>query len=100
VIDTLDQPELRPLLAGQALLLPLAESYYQAGKYEQASPLFAQLMAQDGGNEQAQFRLAQIESKMNNRKQALNLLKELAEKGKDPLWTRLAREEAAILEMR
>jgi tetratricopeptide (TPR) repeat protein len=100
VIDTLEQPELRPLLAEQAMLLPLAESYYQAGHLDQAALLFRQLMAQEGGSEQAQFRLAQIEATRDNRSQALNLFKDLAEKGKDPLWTKLAREETAILEMR
>jgi len=98
VIDTLAAPELRQLATHDGLLFPLAEAYFQTGKEQQAAPLF-QLLAAKGGGEQAQYRLAQIELKKNNAKQALNLFKELAEKGKDPLWTKLAREEAAILEM-
>jgi len=100
VIDTLSPAELRDLVVQNALLLPLAEAYFQAGQEQQATPLFQQLAAEKTGGEQVQYRLAQIELKRDNAKQALNLFKELAEKGKDPLWTKLAREEAAILDMR
>ena len=100
VIDTLGGPELRERVVQNGLLLPLAEAYFQAGKEQQAAPLFQQLAGEKTGDEQARYRLAQIELKRDNPKQALNLFKELAEKGKDPLWTKLAREEAAILEMR
>jgi lipopolysaccharide biosynthesis regulator YciM len=100
VIDTLGAAELRERVVQNGLLLPLAEAYFQAGKEQQAAPLFQQLAGEKTGDEQARYRLAQIELKRDNPKQALNLFKELAEKGKDPLWTKLAREEAAILEMR
>jgi len=100
VIDTLAAPELRETVVQNNLLLPLAEAYFQTGKEQAAAPIFQQLASEKGRNEQAQYRLAQIELNKNNPKQALNLFKELAEKGKDPLWTKLAREEAAILGMR
>lgn len=100
VIDTLAAPDLRELTTQNGLLLPLAEAYFQTGKEQQAAPIFQQLATEKGGGEQAQYRLAQIELHKNNAKQALNLFKELAEKGKDPLWTKLAREEAAILDLR
>ena len=61
--------------------------------------LFQRIMKQKEGSEQAQYRLAQIAAKKDDKQQALNLFKELAEKGKDPLWIKLAREEAAILEL-
>ena len=98
-IDTLTQPGMQESLAQQAMLLPLAESYFQTGKDDLAAPYFQQMVARKTGSDQAQFRLAQIALK-KNAQQALNLFKELAEKGTDPLWIKLAREEAAILEMR
>jgi predicted Zn-dependent protease len=100
VIDTLAAPALREMVVQNGLLLSLAEAYFQTGQEQLATPLFQQLAAATEGGEQAQYRLAQIELHKNNAKQALNLFKELAEKGKDPLWTKLAREEAAILGMR
>jgi tetratricopeptide (TPR) repeat protein len=100
-IDTLAQPRLQELLAQSSLLLPLAESYFQVGQGDQAAPLFRRIIEQQGtAAEQAQFRMAQIEAKKNNSLQALNLFKEIAEKGKDPLWTKLAREEVAIFQLR
>jgi len=100
VIDTLAQPGLEETPVRQAMLLPLAESYFQAGKDDQAAATFQRLIEQKEGSEQARFRLAQIALKKNNDRHALNLFKELAEKGTDPLWTKLAREEAAILELK
>jgi predicted Zn-dependent protease len=81
------------------MLLPLAESYFQAGKNEQAATFFQRLSEQKGDSGQARFRLAQIALKKGDNQGALNLFKELAEKGTDQLWSKLAREEAAILEM-
>jgi len=100
VIDTLTQPGVQEVLAQQAMLLPLAESYFQTGKDDQAALVFQRIAAQQGNNEQARFRLAQIALKKNSAQQALNLFKELAEKGTDSPWTKLAREEAAILELK
>ncbi len=99
VIDTLSQTGVQESLAQNSLLLPLAESYFQTGKNDQAAMLFQRIMKQKEGSEQAQYRLAQIAAKKDDKQQALNLFKELAEKGKDPLWIKLAREEAAILEL-
>lgn len=96
VIDTLNQPDIRQNLPHNAMLW-LAESYYQAGKDTLAEPLFQQMLKQTVSSEQAQFRLAQISAKQDKTTQALKQFKELAEKGSDPLWTKLAREEAAIL---
>jgi len=98
VIDTLTQPDIRGMVDRQAMLSSLAESYFQAGQNEQALPLFQQLIERNG-NEQSRFRLAQIAWRAGNKPEALKLFKELAEKGTDPLWTKMAREEAAILEL-
>ena len=99
VIDTLAQTDLQEALVRNSMLLPLAESYFQTGKDDQALAIFQQIKEQKEGSEQAQYRLAQIALKKDNKQQALILFKELAEKGKDPLWAKLAREEAAILEI-
>ncbi|MGD9947963.1 MAG: tetratricopeptide repeat protein [Desulfobulbus sp.] len=99
-IDTLDKPQLLGQLASNRLLLPLAESYFQIGDNDTAKKLFQRLLKIDLGLEQAEFRLAQIENRQGNREQALKLFQQLAEKGKDPLWKKLAREETAILEMK
>ena len=100
VIDTLTKPELQNLIAKNNVSLFLAESYFQTGQDNLATPAFRRIVEQGIDIEQAQYRLAQIESKKNNTSQALNLFKELAEKGKDPLWTKLAREEVAILQLK
>lgn len=99
VIDILGKLDsARAALQNNATFM-LAESYYQTGKEDLAAAEFRRVAAQEGGSEQAQFRIAQIESKKGDAAQALKLFKELAEKGKDPLWTKLAREEVAISEL-
>ncbi|MCL2458314.1 MAG: tetratricopeptide repeat protein [Desulfobulbus sp.] len=98
-IEVLTQPEVREMLNRQALLLPLAESYFQTGQNDQALSLFQRIAERNqDGSEQARYRLAQIALRKDQKPEALKLYKELAEKGTDPLWTKLAREEAAILE--
>lgn len=99
-IDILSQPELQSLIAKNNALLLLAEACFQEGLDTLAAQTFSKIVEQGGDIEQAQYRLAQIELKKNNTPQALNLFKELAEKGKDPYWTKLAREEVAILRLK
>lgn len=99
VVDTLAQPNVLETLPQHNMLLLLAESYFQLGKDEQALALFRRLKEHQDNGEQARFRLAQLALKRENKPDALILFKELAEKGKDPLWAKLAREEVAILEM-
>lgn len=100
VIATLDKAQLKKRLAENALLLPLAEAYFQTNKNDEAQALFQQLVSRDENNGQALFRLAEIEQRRGNSSQALKQFQQLAEKGKDPLWKKLAKEEAAILELR
>ena len=99
-IDILTKPELQGLIAKNNASLPLAEAYFQTGQDDLAIQAFRRIVEQGGDIEQAQYRLAQIELKKNNTSQALNLFKELAEKGKDPQWTKLAREDVAILQLK
>ena len=100
VIATLDKPQLKKRLAENDLLLPLAEAYFQTSKNDEAQLLFQQLVSRDENNGQALYRLAEIEQRRGNSSQALKQFQQLAEKGKDPLWKKLAKEEAAILELR
>ena len=99
VIKTLDTPQLEGRLAPNKLLLPLAESYFQVENYTNAQRHFQRLLTLDAQSEQARFRLAQIENRTGKKESALKLFKSLAEEAKDPLWKRMAREEAAILEI-
>jgi TolA-binding protein len=99
-IDILTKPELQGLVAKNNGSLLLAEAYFQTGQDNLAAQAFRRIVEQGGAVEQAQYRLAQIELKKNNTSQALNLFKKIAEKGKDPHWTKLAREEAAILRLK
>jgi tetratricopeptide (TPR) repeat protein len=99
VIDILTDPDLESFLTINEPLFFLAESYFQTGQATRAAPLFRQLTTQENGSEQAKFRLAQIAAQHENQQEALNLFEELAEKGTDPLWTGLAREQAAILQL-
>ena len=78
----------------------LAEALFQEKDDDRARVLFSELTTGAGRSEQAWFRLAQLELRRNNTQAALNLFRKLAEEGKDPLWTRLAREEAAILHLK
>ena len=99
VINTLLDPELELYLSEGEPLFHLAESFFQTGQLTLAAPLFRRMVAQEYGSEQASFRLAQIALQMNNGQEALNLFTELAEKETDTLWTRLAREQVAILQL-
>ncbi len=99
-IDILTKPELQNLLVKNNGILLLAEAYFQIGQDTLATQAFRRIVEQGSDIEQAQYRLAQIELKKNNTSQALNLFKELAEKGKASLWTKLAREEVAILRLK
>lgn len=99
VINTLLDPELEQYLSAGEPLFHLAESFFQTGQMPLAVPLFRRLAAQEYNSEQASFRLAQIAQRMNNRQESLNLFTELAEKDTDSPWTRLAREQAAILQI-
>jgi hypothetical protein len=99
VIDTLTKPQLQPFIDSNNLTLALAESYFQMDQYDLATPLFRRMVAQGKVTEQAQFRLAQIALKKSKMQQALNMFNELADKGKDPLWAKLAREEVQILQL-
>ncbi len=77
----------------------LAESYFQTDQAIKAEPLFEQVIEKEVGNDQAGFRLAQIALEKDNIQQALNRFTQIAEKGVDPLWKKLASEEIAILQL-
>ncbi|MDX9834988.1 MAG: tetratricopeptide repeat protein [Desulfobulbus sp.] len=98
VITLLSGPKMEERLDDETTLL-LAEAYFQESHNDQAATLFGELAARASSSEQVRFRLAQLELRRDSAATALNLFRKLAEEGKDPLWTRLAREEVAILQM-
>ena len=98
VIALLSRPEMAEQQDDDTTLL-LAEACFQEKADDRARTLFTTLAARSGNSEQARFRLAQLELRRDKTAAALNLFQKLAEEGKDPLWTRLAREEAAILQL-
>jgi tetratricopeptide (TPR) repeat protein len=79
---------------GQAIppegLLLLAEAMRRLGRGQNALPLY-QVLADDGTfGDQATFRCGEIRLADGQRAEALNLFRQLVEKGKDPLWQKLA----------
>ena len=82
------------------VLYRLAESAFQTGDYARARPLFEKLaQAGEEWQDQARYRLARMDIAENHPNQALDLLKQVAKTGTNPLWKKLAREEAAIMEL-
>ena len=79
--------------ANTALLFRLAESYYQTQQYTSAVQEFQKLTNDKQYGDQALFRLAKIELAANKQENGLNLLKKLAEKDPQSLWSKLAIEE-------
>lgn len=71
----------------------LAESLYSLGETQDAKRLFLDLMGQELFYEHSRYRLATLERKDGNESNALKLFKEIVEKGKDPLWIKLATRE-------
>lgn len=76
-----------------------AEAYFHTGAFDEAEPLYQAITQQAQNIDQALFRLAQLAVKKDNTEQALNWFTEIAEKGKDPLWKKLAQEEIALLRL-
>ncbi len=75
----------------------LAESLFQSGQYKKAIPVYTRLSEEKPYTDQAMFRLAEIYEKIGKADKALNLFKQLAEKGKDSRWKKLAEEEMEII---
>ena len=99
VIRILSQPGMAAATAGGQHGHELAEAYFQTGQYELARPIFMRLQEEDQFRDLAMFRLARIDLEGGQRTKALNEFRQLAEKGKDPLWIKLAQEEIKILEL-
>ncbi len=78
----------------------LAESLFQSGQYNKAIPVFIRLSEEEPYSDQAMFRLAEIYEKIGKPDKALNQFKQLAEKGKDVRWKKLAEEEIKIIQLK
>ena len=71
----------------------LAESLFQDGRMSDAKSLFIRIKGNDTFHDQACYRLAMIARHNGNTEESLKLLKEIVEKGKDPLWQKLAQQD-------
>ena len=82
-------------------MLQLAESYFQIGDTDKAAPFYEQLalQAEPGIFEQAIYRLAEIDLRTDQRQAAAKRLAELSQRGKNPLWVKMAKEELDILQL-
>ncbi len=78
----------------------LAESLFQSRQYNKAIPVFIRLSEEEPYSDQAMFRLAEIYEKIGKPDKALNQFKQLAEKGKDARWKKLAEEEIKIIQLK
>lgn len=77
----------------------LAEALFQSGEYLGARPLFIRLQEEKPYIELAMFRLAEIDMKTGDPASALKQFQKLTEKGKDPRWIKMAKEEISILRL-
>jgi lipopolysaccharide biosynthesis regulator YciM len=77
-------------------LFMLAESDYQLGDRKNAETLFTPLQQDDSYKDQALFRLAEIARQNGQKENSLKLFSQVVEKGKDPLWQKLAKKELEL----
>lgn len=77
---------------GPASLLLMAEAFYKLGKKDRALTLYERLVGFPDYADQARYREAQIYLAAGKREEALKDLQILVEKGKSPLWRKLAGE--------
>jgi len=77
----------------------LAESLFQNGRGEESRPYFLRLQEEEPYIELAMFRLAELDIQEGNPEGALKQFQKLTEKGKDPRWVKMAREEIKILQL-
>ncbi len=77
-------------------LFMLAESVYQLGDSKRAEALFTPLQQDVAHKDQALFRLAEIARQNGQKESALKLFTQVAEKGNNPLWQRLAKKELEL----
>jgi len=98
VIDLLTSDRLRDWEAPERDYL-LAESLFRMQQYDKAIPLFKRLAEYPAYMDQAMFRLAEIYRNKGRIQDSLNQFEQLAEKGREERWRRLAREEVRIIRL-
>ena len=99
VAAILTDPAMESRLGDPANRYMAAESLFQAGRMDEAEQYFLPLEAGGPYRDQAMFRLAQIYLRKGKKDKALNQFGKLADKEKDSLWRKLAREELKILQL-
>ena len=83
-------------LSGNSCQL-LAESLYKLGNYDKAETVFLTLQNMAQYQDQALFRLADIQIRKGQGEKAVKLYQQIVDKGKDPLWQNLARKELQFI---
>ena len=71
----------------------LAESLYKQGLYDKAEEMYSTIQDASHFQDQALFRLAELQIKKGQVEKAVKLFQEIVDKGKDPLWQNLAKKE-------
>ncbi len=99
VIFLLSPLVLHEKAADSSTTMILAESLFQTKRNDEALALFQDLQKDDLYHDQALYREGLLFLELNKEEEALNRFKQLAEKGKDPLWIKLAKEEIQILQL-
>lgn len=98
-VEALEPYYIQQSLEASPTLFMLAESYFQIGDTGNAEPLFHQLIEGSKYADHARYRLATIERDRGRQTDALKLLNDIVEKGKDPLWQKLAQKELKFHEI-
>ncbi len=96
VIQTLSPPWTDNSPISLDSLFILGESLYQENSFDTAARLFQEIKDQDKYFDQVRYRLAELERVNGNMENSLNLLREIVEKGYDPLWKKLAEKELLL----
>lgn len=91
VIEVLDRPLKISAEKQNRRQFMLAESHYQKGQFELAFEFFNKIAPESIHYDQALYRRAEFLKRQNDAVAALNLYKELAETGKNPLWVKMAK---------
>lgn len=98
-IQTLQKYWSDGLLTDENSLFILAESNFQSKRFIEAEELFKTLHENSKYFDHSRYRLAMIERNKGKEENSLKLFEEIVEKGKDPLWIKLAERELQFHEL-
>ena len=93
ITEILSPPWAKQIPLNENSRLLLAESLYKQGIYDKAEKVFSTLQDTGRFQDQALFRLADMQIKEGQVEKAVKLFQQIVDKGKDPLWRDLAQKE-------